>query len=307
MKNAWRRLFLTTAALAPLLAPAPSRAAVYELASEWQPVSFKDGDKDRVLFTHLQDADMFAHMKEFETSVSSGGSALNFYVPLYELVQRKSGEVPPAKGSSLALARRPTPYKMLIRFDRVHTHHVIERPPDFSTRDSTTSATLPSIFGVAIEHPDNLLVMVQPEQTQDAGNGLSDIELAAIKSLDASQRTALVGQCGGEPGTAVALTCWHQQVAIILAACNRLPEERFASSDSAKENQNEDVASDGCVLVSAACCRVQHELSAVAAGRGTRWAARSSRTNRPDWPAGRYRAVGTTRHDRPDWGHRPDR
>ncbi|MFI5363575.1 MAG: hypothetical protein ACHQ49_16535, partial [Elusimicrobiota bacterium] len=206
-------------ALAAVLLTTPVRAAVYELASEWMTISFKDGDKDLLLFTHLPDSDVFLHMKDYLTDASTKTPNIELYVKLLDLHRApSSAQAPAAPGpvKSLDLVSRPTPYKMLIRFDTLHHHHVIERAPDFSTRDSTTSATITSVFGVQTDHPENFLVLVLPEQPASAAGALSDIELAAVNSLDASQRTALVGQCGGEPGTAASADCWHAKIAELL-------------------------------------------------------------------------------------------
>lgn len=210
------------AALVALLLPTPARAAVYELASEWMTVSFKDGDKDMLLFTHLPDSDIFLQMKNYFTDSSSKTPSVDLYVPLQQLIQTDTGAGTVVAAKSLVLTSRPTPYKMLIRFDTRHHHHVIQRPPDFTTRDSTTSATILSVFGVKTEHPENFLVMVLPERPAGLVAGLNDIELAAINSLESSERAALAGECGGEPGAPAALGCWREKIGLLL---NRHQEE----------------------------------------------------------------------------------
>lgn len=207
----------SAAAVAILLCGTAARASVYELASEWMTVSFADGGKDRVLFTHLPDSDVFLHMKEYVTDSSSGSPVVELTVPLQELVLADPASAAQAPAKPLLLASRSTPYTMLVRFEPEHRRYLIRRPPDFSVYDSPTSATLPSVFGVKTDRPNNLLVLVRPEESTAPAAGLSDIESAAVNSLDSSERSALAGECGGEPGAPASLDCWHGKILGLLS------------------------------------------------------------------------------------------
>jgi hypothetical protein len=217
MRESGRGSLAACAALLVALAPAPARAAVYELASEWMTVSFNDGGKDMLLFTHLPDSDIFLHMKEYVTESSSDVTTVALPVPLLELVRAGPSAGSNAESArSLVLTSRATPYKMLVRLEREHQRYAIKRPPDFEAFDSSTSATLLSVFGVKTEHPNNFLVLVRPEEAAAPSAGLSDIEFAVVSSLDSSERTMLVGECGGEPGTPESLACWRGKISGLL-------------------------------------------------------------------------------------------
>ena len=213
-----RNARLAAAALLAALVPAAARATTYELASEWSAVSFNDGSKDLTLFTHLPDADLFEHMEDFETRTSSDGRSLDVYVPLYRLSIPNSGEGARAQGvlKSVTLQGRVTSYKMLVRLEKKHHGHLITKAPDFSVEESSVSTTLLAYLGLNAAHPDNFLIMVEPEKVEASAEVLSDIESAAIASLDPSERTAWVGQCGGEPGSAGAMACWRAKVGALL-------------------------------------------------------------------------------------------
>jgi hypothetical protein len=238
VKNTRRTVLTATAALAVLLIAAPARAAVYELASEWMTVGFTDGGKELVLFTHLPDSDIFLHMTDYVTDASSKTPSVEISLPLQELIQPDAGAGAQGFAKSLVLTSRPTSYKMLVRMEREHQRFVISRPPDFTTYDNGTSATILSVFGVRTQHPDSFLVMVLPEQPAGPAPGLSDIELAAVKSLDASERTALVGQCGGEPGAPEAIGCWHAKISDLLTRHQAEAPSQVMSSFEQRYLQN---------------------------------------------------------------------
>ena len=265
----WKLSRISAAALAALLAATTARAASYELASEWSAIDFDDGAKPTTLFTHLQDADLFEHMQEFETRTSTDGSSLDVYVPLYGLALPKSGAAGRTQGAlkSVILLSRVSPYKMLVQLDKEHHRHQIVRPPDFTVEESTRATTLLLFLGLNPAHPNNFLIMVEPENPEAGPKGLSDIELAAIASLDAPQRTEWVGQCGGEPGSAAALDCWRAKVADLLSLHkNEGPGQDFSSFEqrymqhrlSAKSYEQFQLAAQGSDKL--ALARDWHEL-----------------------------------------------
>ena len=242
MKTVERASSAAAAALAALLLAAPARAAVYELASEWMAINFSDGDKSQLLFTHRPDSDVFLQMKDYLTNASTKTANVDMYIPLVQL-SRPEAEEAAANGSDqpLLLTSRPTPYKMLLRFDTIHRHHVIMRPPDFTTHDSTTSATILTVFGAKPRHPENFMIMVLTEEQArlrreqaKARGALGDVELAAVASLEPSERAALAGKCGGEPEAPAALACWRENIGELL---NRHREEAPTQDLSAFEQR----------------------------------------------------------------------
>jgi|GEM_PF-5394145 len=235
--RARRSTLVWTAALCLGSLAAPARAARFELAEEWPAVSFQDGDQSQTLFIHMADFDVPAFDLPAASGLESGTGrsakvrARDLYVPLYKIsvkdVHRKDDR-PEGDVESLSLYSLPTGYKLYVRLDD-NGQHAIRRAPDFQTSAGKDLLGLLNVFQLHSARPRNVLVMVRPGQPELAqADSLDDVELAAIASMDASERAAATEGCHGGPGSPGSNSCWR-------AAARRLLSSHAEAKPSPEE------------------------------------------------------------------------